>query len=168
MKKNRVFILGVLAIALTFSAVQRTEAQDRRTNDSEFFETVEDRDTYMLARMERMPYYIIMYGIPLTSKYSNVPRSILLQDVMYQWDDGNIVALFNRRHMSIGDTVAGIVFFSTLKEAEENKKLINGTILHALGPFEAGSTNASRRASLQRIIDALASWGIDGNIPQTW
>ena len=175
MKKNRVFVMGVLAVALTFTAVQRAEAQSAKINAASFFTTVTDRDEWMLARLEASPHYIAVHSDTLTKALDFfftvdsmfAPR---LQDVGYVWLDGNLVAIFSVQNaQGLYSRQAVIIQFATTQEVAQNNYNENRNEgSHALGPFNAGSTDASRRAALQRIIASITSFKNSGVAPQNW
>jgi len=162
--KKKIFMVGVLAVALTFGAVQNVSAQARA------FSSTQNRDATLLGAFETMPYYIIGIGGRVAQQVGRQMYQFneAIDDIHYSFLQGGLWIFFNTED---GDRVVMLFLSSTKEEAEKNIATgeADPDMSRVFGVFEAGTTDASRRAALQRILTAINAYYKNGNVvPQQW
>jgi hypothetical protein len=160
----------VVTAAMWLIPAQKADAQDLTALG--FFQTVSDRDQYILQRFTARPYYMVATGPKLSQAFApllNAPMGMApdLQGASYQRDNqGDMNIIFRS---SGGGQAVVLVFFIKKENAQ---KYLDDTInegFNAFGVFDAGSTDATRKAALQRILNDIKAYSNDAeNPPQTW
>jgi hypothetical protein len=158
MKKSSL-ILGVLALALTFGVAQKAEAQIR---------TTAQRDETLLDAFASLPYYYVGGGDPANGLAQSVIGALAPTEVdgAHYYVQGGMYIAFASAN---GGRVVIIACFDSKEALEKSKAASEAEGFTCYGPFEAGSTDASRKAALQRIVAAVKAYIANPNsMPQKW
>ncbi|MDR1142717.1 MAG: hypothetical protein LBK77_00680 [Spirochaetaceae bacterium] len=171
MGKSRVFVTGMLALALIFGAVQQASAQPA--------DTARERDNLILNGLRNLPHYIVAAGG--VADYL-VPGITVLASPLdgafyfYMAGDGDNSYMDMGRGDGIlfitletsGGNRGVIIVFSSTKENAEKVKANNAGRYDVFGPFGGDSSEAGRRAALQRILAAVKAYAAKDVMPQQW
>jgi hypothetical protein len=156
MTKNRVFVLGMLALALTFGVAQQASAQVVRT--------AKERDEILLNGLKEYPYYIVIAGDTINAVGARIPSIAPSLDGASYMVSGSIVIAMTT---SSGVKCVLISFSDTKETLEKSKAEQEGYGHTVFGPFNAGSIEATREAALKRILDGVNIAKPD-TIPKEW
>jgi hypothetical protein len=160
MKKSSL-MLGVLALALTFGVAQQAEAQIRNAAQ---------RDNTLLDGFASFPYYVVMAGDTVNKTAAKAVIEVLgpveVEGAHYAIVSGALYIAFASAR---GGRCVAIQFHDTLEKAEQAKATNEASGSTLFGPFESGTTDASRKASLGRILAAVKAYiAKPDTIPQKW
>lgn len=159
---------AILTTVLVFAAVSEAYA-----DDFAFARSSSERNGTMLQVLEMYPHYIIGFG-DTVDQTGNVVRQMPGAATVEgaNWalyaDDLSWFIITRVRHND--QWVNRSVFMFSYESREEALQGMGDTTFEWLGPFDAGSTNASRQAALQRILAAVRSMIANPGaaIPQVW
>jgi hypothetical protein len=159
MKKNIVFaffkIIAIGAvIGMAILAPGKVSAQDTTA----FAADAQNRDQWVLYEMEKYPYYLILYGDDTLDKTAGVimqtpyVRTIGGARYMVEVKEGYMVVYFTTAR---GPKAVMLVF-----DKKPDGEYFAGYMRDNsyVGPFNAGTTDASRKAALQRILDGVKGY----------
>ena len=171
MKTKKSFIaLAMVAFMLTFGLGLVREASALDNNG--FFESAAERDAWILAVLERQPLYMFAQGDELDTQIGLL-ATMIVGDVAYQPNDGAAMSglMVYIKHSVRGK--GGIAIFFCRDEAAVASARRSSFARAAgadglFGPFNAGSTDASRRAALERILASITSHLEDDTRQTQW
>jgi hypothetical protein len=158
--KKRNLILGVLALTLLFGVARKAEAQIRNTAQ---------RDKTLLDAFASLPYYYVGGGDQANGMAQSVIGVLAPTEVdgaHYAISGGNLFIAFASAN---GGRMVIIGFSDSKETVEKGKAASEAKGFTCYGPFESGSTDASRKAALQRIVAAVKAYIANpDSIPQKW
>jgi hypothetical protein len=170
MNKKRFFVI-MLVCMLAFSLIPSYE-----TSADEFASTGE-RDTWLLGVLKDYPYYFVATGGTLEAAFLATASilSISGKDTMWQYENQSD---YKPPFMQMGFVFAdgryaqgGCSFYFTKDKNAADTVFIPNLAragCSVFGPFFSGSTDATRRAALKRIIDGTTSYRATRNEKNPW
>jgi hypothetical protein len=165
--KKKIFMVGVLAVALTFGLAQNVSAQMNAFSDAK------NRDEQFLELLEAQPYYWVAVGDEAIEQVFGqfYQLNTAIEGLHYTVLSGAVCIFFRwETERAVGDKVVMLYFDDDPSDGIIKAKLEkDANIPRFLGPFGGDASEAGRRASLRRILTAANAYRTNHNtLPQQW
>ena len=165
--KKKIFMVGVLAVALTFGLAQNISAQMNAFSDAE------NRDEQLMELLEARPYYWVAVGDERIEEIFArfYQTNIAIEGLHYTVMSGAVCIFFRwETERAVGDKVVMLFFDDDPSDGKIKAKLErDANVPRFFGPFGGDASEAGRRASLRRILTAANAYKANHNtLPQQW